>query len=71
MERATDESSRPSIQYIDLPYTHKESENSLKELVYRIQPKWRDTPEHIQIVQFKDGITNTVSLNGREARALC
>lgn len=52
---------------IDLAYDHKNSENSAKELVYRIQPKWRDTPEDIQIVQFKEGITNTVRVASRGA----
>lgn len=49
------------LRYIDLAYDHEASEDSLLELVYRIQPKWRDTPDQIEIVKFTDGITNTVS----------
>jgi hypothetical protein len=45
---------------LDLSYDHKNSEQSAKELVYRIQSKWRDHPEQIHIHQFKEGITNTV-----------
>jgi hypothetical protein len=48
------------LPHIDLSYDHKNSEATAKELVYRIQSKWRDHPEQIHIVQFKEGITNTV-----------
>ena len=47
--------------YLDLAYNLSDSETTAKELAYRIQPKWREAPEQIQIVQFKEGITNTVS----------
>ena len=70
MARATN-SSGQTLPYIDLSYDHKDSETSIRELVYRIQPKWRDNPEEVRIVQFKDGITNTVSVHSKEARALC
>lgn len=48
------------LPYVDLAYEHDNWETTAKELVYRIQPKWRDVPDQIQIVQFKEGITNTV-----------
>lgn len=47
--------------YLDLAYDLSNSETTAKELAYKIQPKWREAPEQIQIVQFKEGITNTVS----------
>ena len=68
MNGATSGSSQ-TLPYVDLPYDHQESEKSVRELVYSIQPKWRDAPEQIKIVQFKDGITNTVRLPVEEARA--
>lgn len=49
------------LPYLDISYDLTNSETTAKELAYRIQPKWREVPEQIQIVQFKDGITNTVS----------
>jgi ethanolamine kinase len=58
-----------SLPYVDLAYDHKDSEKSAKELVFAIQSKWRDNPDQVQIVQFKDGITNTVRPIDREARA--
>ncbi len=69
MNGATDGSSQ-TLPYIELRYEHKDSENSVKELVYSVQPKWREHPEQIRIVQFKDGITNTVRLSTEKARAL-
>ncbi|RMD39229.1 hypothetical protein DV735_g5901, partial [Chaetothyriales sp. CBS 134920] len=47
------------LPYIDFAYNHRESAATAKELVCRIQPKWRAHPEQIQIIQFKEGITNT------------
>ena len=69
MNGATDGSSH-TLPYIDLSYKHKESESSVRELVYSVQPKWRENPEQIKVVQFKDGITNTVGLPCGKARAL-
>ncbi len=51
----------PKLPYIDLSYDHKNLDVTAKELVFKIQPKWRDHPEQIRIVQFKEGITNTAS----------
>lgn len=70
MNRATDGSSQ-TLPYVELLYKHEESENSVRELVYSVQPKWREHPEQIKIVQFKDGITNTVRLPSGQARAFC
>lgn len=50
------------LPYLDLAYDHENAETTAKELVYRIQPKWRDCSDQVQIVQFKEGITNTVYL---------
>jgi hypothetical protein len=58
------------LPYVDLAYSLDDSENTAKELVFRIQPKWRETPEQIQIVQFKEGITNTVSFRPHGAHVL-
>lgn len=48
------------LPYLDFAYDLSNSESTAKELAYKIQPKWRESPEQIQIVQFKEGITNTV-----------
>ena len=50
----------PELAYIDLSYDHRKSDETAKELVFSIQPEWRERSELIQIVQFKEGITNTV-----------
>lgn len=49
------------LPYLDIAYDLSNSETTARELAYRIQPKWRKTPDQIRIVQFKEGITNTVS----------
>ena len=69
MQRPTN-ANNPTLPYLDFAYDHKASEKSARELVYRIQSKWRDHPEEIKIVQFKDGITNTVCAYLEQARAL-
>ncbi|RMZ85720.1 hypothetical protein DV737_g513, partial [Chaetothyriales sp. CBS 132003] len=51
--------SQAELPYIDLEYNPRDSAATAKELVCQIQPEWRAHPEHIQIVQFKEGITNT------------
>ncbi|OAP60853.1 hypothetical protein AYL99_05855 [Fonsecaea erecta] len=50
----------PQLQYIDLAFDNESLDDSARELVYRIQPKWRDSPGQIEIVKFTDGITNTL-----------
>ena len=58
------------LPYLDLAYELNNSEATAKELAYSIQPSWRDTPEQIQIVQFKEGITNTVRWSRASAHVL-
>jgi hypothetical protein len=58
------------LPYLDLAYDHANSEATAKELVYTIQPKWRECPDEIKIVQFKEGITNTVIHRMRRAHVL-
>lgn len=58
------------LPYLEFAYELSNSETTAKELAYRIQPKWREVPEQIQIVQFKDGITNTVSSPPLDAHVL-
>lgn len=48
------------LRYIDLTYDHNDWERTAKELAYQIDPSWREHPEQIQLVHFKEGITNTV-----------
>ena len=48
------------LRYVDLPYKHNDWETTARELVYQLQPEWRDHVEEVKIVHFKDGITNTV-----------
>lgn len=54
--------SLPQLRQIDLAFDNNNVEDSAYELVYRIQPKWRETPGKVEIVKFTDGITNTVSV---------
>jgi hypothetical protein len=53
------------LQNIDLAFDNNSLEESARSLVYRVQPKWRDTPGEIIITKFTDGITNTVSATSR------
>ncbi|KIW67086.1 hypothetical protein PV04_06359 [Phialophora macrospora] len=48
------------LQNIDLAFDNNSLEESARSLVYRVQPKWRDTPGEIVITKFTDGITNTL-----------
>jgi len=50
----------PPLRHIDLSYNPLDSDRSAHELIYRIQPKWREGPGDIEIVKFTDGITNNV-----------
>lgn len=51
-----------SIPHINLSYESSDSEGSVRKLMYRIRPKWRDTPNELEFTKFTDGITNTVSV---------
>jgi hypothetical protein len=47
---------------IPLSYQNECSEQSALALVFRLRPEWEHSDGAIEIVRFKDGITNTVGL---------
>ena len=48
------------LRYIPLTYNNTESEKSAHALIFRLRPEWKHSEGKIEIVRFKDGITNTV-----------
>lgn len=52
---------------IPLSYQNERSEESALALVFSLRPEWEHSDGAVDIVRFKDGITNTVGLWARKA----
>ncbi len=52
--------SHEQLRYISLSYDNECSEKSALALVFSLRPEWEHSEGPIEIVKFKDGITNTV-----------
>lgn len=50
------------LRYVPLGYDNDCSEKSALALVFNLRPEWEHSEGPIEIVKFKDGITNTVGL---------
>lgn len=50
------------LRYIPLSYNNDASEESARTLVFALRPAWEHGEGAIEIIRFKDGITNTVGL---------
>ena len=48
------------LRHIDLSYDSANSHDSAVRLVTTLFPDWLSSPETIEFIRFKDGITNTV-----------
>jgi hypothetical protein len=48
------------LRHIPLSYNNDLSEKSALALVFSLRPEWEHSEGTIEIVRFKDGITNTV-----------
>lgn len=48
------------LRYISLSYDNDCSEKSALALVFSLRPDWEHSEGPIEIIKFKDGITNTV-----------
>jgi len=52
-----------SCDYINLAYDPANSDKSAKALIYALRPDWESSDGDVEFVRFKEGITNSVSLN--------
>lgn len=48
------------VRTIPLAYDSADSDNSARELIYALNPEWKQAEGAVEFVRFKDGITNTV-----------
>lgn len=48
------------LRHFPLTYSNESSEKSALTLIYSLRPEWEHSEGPIEIVRFKDGITNTV-----------
>lgn len=53
-----------SVPYIDDSFDVHNLEQSVKGLVYRIRPEWRNCPQELKLTKFTEGITNIVRYTG-------
>lgn len=50
-----------SVRYIPLTFDNAAPDTAALELAHEVYPEWKHTPGAVEIVQFTDGITNTLS----------
>lgn len=55
---------RAELRYIPLSYCRDDSENSARKIILNYNPEWENPVNKIEIVQFANGLTNTVCLSG-------
>jgi hypothetical protein len=48
------------LRYIPLSYNNESSEESALTLVFTLRPIWEHLEGPVELIRFKDGITNTV-----------
>ncbi|KAJ5538958.1 hypothetical protein N7513_007290 [Penicillium frequentans] len=51
---------RAELRYIPLSYCRDDSENSARKIILNYNPEWENPVNKIEIVQFANGLTNTV-----------
>ena len=67
-EPAESNGAHERLRYIPLSYNNEFSEKSALALVFSLRPEWEHLEGPIEIVRFKDGITNTVGFLPRHMR---
>ena len=62
------------LPFLPLSYDYENSKESALNLVYAVEPKWKDHEDAVEMTKFTDGITNSVSglhLNHALALTMC